>query len=41
MNVLEELHVVAAKLSPHDDRPTCDAEQGTFVEGADSQLELD
>jgi hypothetical protein len=24
MNVLGELHAVAAKLSPHDDRPTCE-----------------
>jgi hypothetical protein len=24
MNVLEELHAVAAKLSPCDDRPTCE-----------------
>jgi hypothetical protein len=24
MNVLGELHAVAAKLSPHDERPTCE-----------------
>jgi hypothetical protein len=24
MDVLGELHAVAAKLSPHDDRPTCE-----------------